>query len=138
MTSNPLTEQQLDEKTAAARRDRYAAAMATRDGDSWPTGYEDDERDYRRRADAAIAVADAEQAELRAELAAARRPHTPRLCACGHSYLAHTVPAPHSCFAYGQTCPCEAYRQLPHDEAVSQLKRNQQAAAARAAAETGE
>jgi hypothetical protein len=57
-------------------------------------------------------------------------PHTPRLCECGHSHHAHTVPAPHSCFAYGQTCPCKAYRQLPHDEAVAQLKRNQQAAAA--------
>ncbi|MFL1904800.1 hypothetical protein ACJWDR_37705 [Streptomyces tauricus] len=47
------------------RRDRYAAAMAKRDGDTWPTEYENDEADYRRRADAAMAVADAEQAELR-------------------------------------------------------------------------
>jgi hypothetical protein len=61
-------------------------------------------------------------------------PHTPRLCACGHSHHAHRVPAPHGCFAHGQTCPCEAYQQLPHDEAVAQLKRNQQAAAERAAA----
>ncbi|MET8475398.1 hypothetical protein ABZY90_19720 [Streptomyces sp. NPDC006422] len=51
----------------AARRDRYAAAMARRDGHTWPTEFEDDERDYRRRADAAIAVADQEQAELRRE-----------------------------------------------------------------------
>ncbi|MCZ4602956.1 hypothetical protein O3S80_04045 [Streptomyces sp. Lzd4kr] len=89
----------------------------------------------------------AEVRRLRAEVAAlteARRlewvtahgqtPHTPRLCECGHSHLAHTVPAPHSCFAHGQTCPCEAYRQLPHDEAVAQLERNRQAAVDRAAA----
>lgn len=44
------------------RRDRYAAAIAKRDGHEWPTEFEDDERDYRRRADAAIAVADAERA----------------------------------------------------------------------------
>lgn len=68
--------------------------------------------------------------KLRAELAAALRPNTPRLCACGHSNRAHTVPAPHSCFAHGQTCPCPAYRQLPHDEAVAQLDRNRAAAAA--------
>ncbi|MFJ4925344.1 hypothetical protein [Streptomyces sp. NPDC088736] len=48
----------------AERRNRYAAAMARRDGDTWPTAYENDEPDYLRRADAAIAVADAEQAEL--------------------------------------------------------------------------
>ncbi len=46
---------QLDE-----RRDRYAAAMAKRDGHEWPTEFEDDEHDYRRRADAVIAVADGE------------------------------------------------------------------------------
>lgn len=51
----------------AARRDRYAAAMARRDGDTWPTEYLGDEHDYRRRADAVMAVADAEQAELRRE-----------------------------------------------------------------------
>lgn len=72
----------------------------------------------------------AEVDKLRAELAAALRPNTPRLCACGHSNRAHTVPAPHSCFAHGQTCPCPAYRQLPHDEAVAQLDRNRAAAAA--------
>ncbi|MER6350566.1 hypothetical protein ABT186_01615 [Streptomyces sp. NPDC001634] len=79
--------------------------------------------------------------DLLAELAAVRKErdearaanlHTPRICACGHGHLAHTVPAPHSCFAYGQTCPCPAYRQLPHDEAVAQLDRNRQAAADRA------
>ncbi|WP_097922075.1 hypothetical protein [Streptomyces sp. wa1063] len=53
---------------SADRRDRYAAAMAMRDGHpEWPVRYEDDERDYRRRADAVMAVADAEQASLRAE-----------------------------------------------------------------------
>jgi hypothetical protein len=70
-----------------------------------------------------------------AELERLTAPRTPRLCKCGHSHYAHTVPAPHSCFAYGQTCPCEAYQQLPHEEAVAQLKRNQQAADERAAAE---
>ncbi len=95
------------------------------------------------RADAAFVAAArtampalvAEIHRLRAELATALRPDTPRLCECGHSNHAHTVPAPHSCFAYGKTCPCPAYRQLPHDEAVAQLLRNQQAAAERAAAE---
>ncbi|GGW99009.1 hypothetical protein [Streptomyces chartreusis] len=56
---NPTTNQQPD------RRTRYAAAMAVRDGDTWPTQYESDEQDYLRRADAAIALADAEQADLR-------------------------------------------------------------------------
>lgn len=49
----------------AERRTRYASAMARRDGDTWPTAYESDEADYLRRADAAIVVADAEQAEMR-------------------------------------------------------------------------
>jgi hypothetical protein len=80
----------------------------------------------------------AEIRRLRAQVAELERlaaPRTPRLCKCGHSHLAHTVPAPHSCFAYGKSCPCEAYQQLPHDEAVAQLERNRQAAAERAAAE---
>ena len=55
--------------TTDERRDRYAAAMAKRDGDTWPTEYEGDEADYRRRADAVIAVADAEQADLRTRIA---------------------------------------------------------------------
>ncbi|MEV0526007.1 hypothetical protein AB0I66_21460 [Streptomyces sp. NPDC050439] len=46
----------------AARLDAYAAAMARRDGHNWPPMYEDDERDYRRRADAAMAVAQTERA----------------------------------------------------------------------------
>jgi hypothetical protein len=64
----------------AERRTRYAAAMARRDGDAWPTAYENDEPDYLRRADAAIAVADAEQ------LAAATVPAsvpTDEACVCG-------------------------------------------------------
>ncbi len=53
----------------AARRARYASAMALRDGHpAWPVQNEDDERDYLRRADTAEAVADAEQAELRDKL----------------------------------------------------------------------
>jgi len=73
----------------------------------------------------------AEVERLRAQVAVGN-PHTPQLCGCGHSNLAHTVPAPHSCFAYGQTCPCRRYRQLPHDEAVAQLDRNRRAAGERA------
>lgn len=79
-------------------------------------------------------VAELEEERRLEWLAQGTTPHTPRLCACGHSHHAHTAPAPHSCFAHGQTCPCPAYRQLPHDEAVAQLKLNQQAAAERAAA----
>lgn len=78
----------------------------------------------------------AEVDRLRAQLAAGN-PHTPQLCQCGHSNLAHTVPAPHACFAFGQTCPCPAYRQLPHDEAVAQLNRNLKAAAKHPAAVVG-
>lgn len=61
----------------------------------------------------------------------ARNRRTPQLCICGHSPHAHTAPAPHSCFAFGQTCPCPTYRQLPHDEAEEQFKRNLRAAEAR-------
>jgi hypothetical protein len=70
--------------------------------------------------------------ELEAELHALKVSRAPRLCVCGHSIHAHTVPEPHSCFAYGQTCPCPQYRQLLPDEAVAQLERNRQAAAERA------
>ncbi|MEV5942711.1 hypothetical protein [Streptomyces sp. NPDC051994] len=52
----------------AERRTRYAAAMAVRDGDTWPTTYENDGADYLRRADAAMAVADAEMADRAAQL----------------------------------------------------------------------
>ncbi|MFI5992434.1 hypothetical protein ACIBAC_11355 [Streptomyces sp. NPDC051362] len=76
----------------------------------------------------------AEVRRLQAELATALRPNTPRLCACGHSNHTHTVPAPHACFAFGKTCPCEAFQQLPHDEAVAQLARNVEAAEQRRAA----
>ncbi|MGQ4353214.1 hypothetical protein [Streptomyces drozdowiczii] len=45
----------------ADRRARYAAAMALRDGHpAWPVQYEDDERDYLRRADAVTPLADTE------------------------------------------------------------------------------
>jgi hypothetical protein len=78
-------------------------------------------------------VAELEEARrLEWQLSHGRNPHTPLLCECGHSHFAHTVPSPHSCFAFGQTCPCEAFRQLPHDRAVAQLKANQRAAAERA------
>ncbi|MEV7492230.1 ParB N-terminal domain-containing protein [Streptomyces anulatus] len=57
----PLTAAEEAREMAADRRDRYAAAMALRDGHpEWPVRYEDDERDYRWRADAVMAVADAE------------------------------------------------------------------------------
>ena len=52
-------------------------------------------------------------------------PHTPRICECGHSHLAHTVPDPHSCSAHGQTCGCPAYRQMSHDDAVAHVARKQ-------------
>ncbi|BCM70903.1 MULTISPECIES: hypothetical protein [Streptomyces] len=90
-------------------------------------------RDKAREYGELAARRESELIALRAELATARNPHTPRLCKCGHSHRAHTAPAPHSCFAFGKTCPCKAYRQLPHDEAVAQLERNRQAAAERAA-----
>jgi hypothetical protein len=78
-------------------------------------------------------VAELEEARrLEWQLSHGRNPHTPLLCECGHSHFAHTVPSPHSCFAFAQTCPCEAFRQLPHDRAVAQLKANQRAAAERA------
>lgn len=77
-------------------------------------------------------VAELEEARrLEWVLPQGQNPHTPRICACGHSHHAHTVPAPHGCFAFGKTCPCTAYRQLPHDEAVAQLERNREAAAGR-------
>lgn len=59
-------------------------------------------------------------------------PHTPRICECGHSHHAHTVPEPHSCFAHGKTCPCPAYRQMAHDEAVAHVARKQAESAAAA------
>lgn len=67
MTSQPLDLDAIEAR-ATERRTRYAAAMAKRDGDTWPNQYEGDEHDYRRRADAAMAVADAEQAALKAEV----------------------------------------------------------------------
>jgi UDP-2,3-diacylglucosamine pyrophosphatase LpxH len=70
-----------------------------------------------------------------AELTEARRlewamqqaitPHTPRICVCGHSHHAHTVPAPHSCLAHGQTCQCPAYRQMRHEDALAHQERKQ-------------
>jgi hypothetical protein len=56
------------------RLDRYAAAMAKRDGDTWPTQYEDDEADYRRRAEQAeelLAVANETSNRSEAERARA-------------------------------------------------------------------
>ncbi|MGC4946205.1 hypothetical protein ACLQ2N_08360 [Streptomyces sp. DT224] len=56
----------------ADRRDRYAAALATAGGFGWDNlvaNYPDDAASYRTEADAAMAVADTEQAALRAELA---------------------------------------------------------------------
>ncbi|HEY9372822.1 hypothetical protein [Streptomyces sp.] len=72
--------------------------------------------------------------KLRAELAAARKPHTPRICECGHTVHTHTAPAPHSCFAYGQTCQCPAYRQMSHEDALAHQKRKQAEYAARPSA----
>lgn len=118
---------------------RWECSHGPSDDEAYCAEEEDDDhvcptiRVHPSDAEAFAALVD-EGHRLRTELAAALRPSTPRLCACGHSNFAHNVPAPHSCFAYGQTCPCPAFRQLPHDDAVAQLKRNQQAAAERAAA----
>jgi hypothetical protein len=152
----PPTEQQLDEYAQLAnaayvgpwRNDQtqddtavvYAPATTEKGseyahvlfGADWGT---DADAAFIAAARTAVPALVAEVRRLRAELATALRPNTPRLCACGHSNLAHTVPAPHSCFAHGQTCPCQGYRQLPHDEAVAQLARNRQAAAERAVVE---
>jgi hypothetical protein len=128
VTSKPPTSLDLD---AIEARAAHLAEYACQD---------DGEGDTLAGTDVPALVAEIRRLNARvAELEEARRlewllpqtvtPHTPRLCACGHSSHAHTVPAPHSCFAHGKTCPCEAYRQLPHDEAVAQLERNRQAAA---------
>lgn len=145
--TDPLTDQQLAHYTeleAAATPGPWhltdagaivAPLSSDEIADVWEPTQASRNGEFIEGARKAMPVLLAEIRRLRAELATALRPHTPRLCACGHSNLAHTVPAPHSCFAYGQTCPCEAFRQLPHDEAVEQLKRNQ--AAAVPAAESG-
>lgn len=88
-----------------------------------------------------LATLDAERAKVAAlekRVAELETSAAPRLCACGHSRLAHTVPAPHSCFAFGQTCPCGSYKQLPPAEADKQLKENIRASEARRAAEDAE
>ncbi|MDX2707304.1 hypothetical protein PV350_31280 [Streptomyces sp. PA03-6a] len=72
----------------------------------------------------------AEVDRLTVRVAELQTPCAPRICECGHSHLAHTIPTPHSCFAFGQTCPCQQYRQLPPDEAVAQVRRNLRAAEA--------
>lgn len=151
----PLTEQQLDEIEARANTatpgpwctvgaEIFQGAEYTPDVSPWigetcrasgGMGKADAAFVAHARTDVPALVAEVRR--LRSELATALRPNTPRLCACGHSNLAHTVPAPHYCFAHGQTCSCPAYRQLPHDEAVAQLRRNQ-AAAVPAAGVTGE
>lgn len=81
----------------------------------------------------ALASAQRGRRELRARVAELETSIAPRLCACGHSRHAHTVPAPHSCFAFGQTCPCPTYRQLPPNEAREQLQKNIAASEARMA-----
>lgn len=75
----------------------------------------------------------AELEQLRARVTELETSTAPRLCLCGHSRHAHTVPEPHSCFAFGQTCPCPTYRQLLPDQAWEQQKKNIAASEARAA-----
>ncbi|MFB7222397.1 hypothetical protein [Streptomyces sp. NPDC056227] len=77
----------------------------------------------------------AEVDRLRARVVELETSTAPRFCICGHSRHAHTVPAPHSCFAFGQTCPCPTYRQLLPDEAWEQQIKNIAAREARAADE---
>ncbi|WP_331723398.1 hypothetical protein [Streptomyces atratus] len=72
----------------------------------------------------AVPLVLAEVDRLRARVAELETSIAPRLCFCGHSRHAHTVPAPHSCFAYGQTCPCPTYQQLPPGEAWEQQRKN--------------
>ncbi|MFD5566584.1 hypothetical protein [Streptomyces cadmiisoli] len=83
----------------------------------------------RGRRDLRTRVAELKESQRLEWLSQGATLHTPRICACGHSHLAHSVPSPHSCFAHGKTCPCPAFRQLPHNEAVAQLDRNRRAAA---------
>ncbi|MHC3450852.1 hypothetical protein [Streptomyces prasinus] len=122
-----------------AERDRYRSAWhnaRTRAADGWADAKftENSRKRWREAAIKAEArVAELEEARRLEWVAQGATPHTPKLCACGHSHHAHRVPDPHSCFAFGQTCPCEAYRQLPHAEAIAQLERNRRAAAERAA-----
>ncbi|MEU9849301.1 hypothetical protein [Streptomyces sp. NPDC047985] len=89
------------------------------------------EEDYQRIVRGACQI----ESQLRARVTELETSIAPRLCSCGHSRHAHTVPAPHSCFAYGQTCPCPTYRQLPPDEAWEQQRKNIAAREARAADE---
>lgn len=77
--------------------------------------------------------AESERDALRARVTQLETASAPRICECGHSRVAHTVPEPHSCFAFDQTCGCPRYRQLPPNEAVAQLQRNIRASEARAA-----
>jgi hypothetical protein len=113
-------------------RNALRAYMAVADAeqqtlaDNWASTVASSDAEIRRLK---ARVAELEEERRLEWLAQGLTPHTPRLCECGHSHHAHTVPAPHSCFAHGQTCPCLAYRQLPHDEAVAQLERNRRAAA---------
>ncbi|MFF8422885.1 hypothetical protein [Streptomyces sp. NPDC015680] len=77
----------------------------------------------------------AENEQLRDRATELETSIAPRLCSCGHSRHAHTVPAPHSCFAFGQTCPCPTYRLLPPDRAWEQQRKNIAAREAQAADE---
>ncbi|MEV5944651.1 hypothetical protein [Streptomyces sp. NPDC051994] len=101
-----------DQPDLAERRTRYAAAMAVRDGDTWPTTYENDEADYLRRADAAMAVADAEMAVLPAP--ADRGGPGKYYCDnCDHAFVAPTDTE--SCIC---SCGNRAWQEKPADRAV--------------------
>lgn len=127
MTDTRLTDQQLDEIEARAAALYEYATVADEEGQN--------ALDQLTDVDVPQLVAELRQARARiAELEKARRlewvrqgvtPHTPRICECGHSHHAHTVPDPHSCFAHGQTCDCPAYRQMSQDDAVAHQVRKQ-------------
>lgn len=162
MTDQTITDQQLDEYDelcAAATPGPWAHTdssaivaplSADKIADVWePTGLSRN-GDFIETARTAMPALIAKVRRLQArvaELEEERRlewlrqgvtPHTPRICECGHSHHAHTVPDPHSCFAHGQTCPCPAYRQMSHDDAVAHQTRKQaEYAAASAAGESG-
>lgn len=111
-----LTGQQLDDIEAVVRN---AAVLGADIDPATAAALLDEARWLRAR------VAELEKAQRLEWLRQGVTPHTPRICECGHSHHAHTVPEPHSCFAHGKTCPCPAYRQMAHDEAVAHVTRKQ-------------
>jgi hypothetical protein len=131
----------LDERDAFKEAARTAARIVQQ-GDVYAEGGRPGDPptplavQLRRSRDQALALdhrlAELEAINQRCTCGGSITPHTPRMCACGHGARAHTVPAPHTCTAFGHTCPCRGFRQRPHDEAVAQLDANRKAAEERA------